>query len=49
VYGESDHVPSPEVVEDPAAGADDPGAGPDLSAERGADTPPREEPPGRID
>jgi hypothetical protein len=47
VYGESDRISSTEVVEDPAAGQEDPGAGPDLAAERGTDSPPREEPPTR--
>lgn len=35
VYGEADRIPSTEVVEDPAAGPDDPGAGPGLAADRG--------------
>ncbi len=34
VYGEADRIPSTEVVEDPDAEPDDPGAGPGLSAER---------------
>jgi hypothetical protein len=33
-YGDADNTPSTEVVEDPEAGPDDPGAGPGLSQER---------------
>ncbi len=35
VYGESDHIAATEVVEDPEAPRDDPGAGPGLAADRG--------------
>jgi hypothetical protein len=35
VYGETDRIPSTEVVEDPTAGPADPGAGPGLAADRG--------------
>jgi hypothetical protein len=35
VYGETDRLPSTEVVEDPSTGGDDPGEGPGLGAERG--------------
>jgi hypothetical protein len=42
VYGESDDIPSTEVVEDPTAGEeDDPAAGPGLAADRGPGPPPR--------
>jgi hypothetical protein len=34
VYGESDRIPSTEVVDDPNTGSDDPGEGPGLAAER---------------
>jgi hypothetical protein len=47
VYGEADRLSSTEVVEDPGAGADDPGDGPGLSADRGEEAPPHEEPPAR--
>jgi hypothetical protein len=47
VYGEADRLSSTEVVEEPGAGPDDPGAGPGLSADRGEEVPPREEPPAR--
>src|SRR5215213_1613352 len=33
-YGDADNTPSTEVVEDPEAGPDDPGAGPGLNQER---------------
>jgi hypothetical protein len=36
VYGEADHVPSTEVVSDPATESGDPGEGPGLSPERGS-------------
>jgi hypothetical protein len=36
VYGEADHLPSTEIVEDPGTQSDDPGAGPGLAAERGS-------------
>jgi hypothetical protein len=47
VYGEGDQIPSTEVVEDPAIqpGADDPGEGPGLSAERGPSEIPEEKAP----
>jgi hypothetical protein len=35
VYGESDRLPSTELVEDPGTGAADPGSGPGLASERG--------------
>jgi hypothetical protein len=35
VYGEADRLPSSEVVDDPGTGAEDPGSGPGLAAERG--------------
>ncbi|HEX8103610.1 MAG TPA: hypothetical protein VF533_13425 [Solirubrobacteraceae bacterium] len=34
-YGEGDDLPSTELVDDPSEGDDDPGRGPDLSADRG--------------
>ena len=37
VYGESDRIPSTEVVEDPDEGENDPAAGPNLSADRGSE------------
>lgn len=47
VYGEADHVPSTEVVDDPGTGPDDPGDGPGLGAERGSGVKPRQERPAR--
>lgn len=35
VYGESDHIAASEVVKDPDAPRDDPGAGPGIAADRG--------------
>jgi hypothetical protein len=35
VYGETDRLPSTEVVQDPSTGGEDPGEGPGLGAERG--------------
>lgn len=35
VYGETDRIPSTEVVDDPSTSGDDPGEGPGLGAERG--------------
>jgi hypothetical protein len=49
VYGESDSLPSTEVLEDPTTGPDDPDAGPDLTADRGSPAQPREDPPSRLD
>jgi hypothetical protein len=43
VYGEGDRLPSTEVTDDPSTDADDPGAGPGLSAERGPGLQPRPE------
>ncbi len=42
VYGEADELPSTEIIEDPGAGADDPGEGPGLAADRGTPTPEQE-------
>lgn len=41
LYGETDRIPSTEVVEDPSEGPDDPGAGPGLAADRGPSEQPR--------
>jgi hypothetical protein len=41
-YGETDRLPSTEVVEDPSTGSDDPGEGPGLGAERGPGPPPEQ-------
>jgi hypothetical protein len=43
VYGEADGLTSTEVVEDPGTGAEDPGTGPGLAAERGPGLEPRQD------